>query len=238
MKRFSFLFIALSACLPLMQFASCMKTVTGDGPVVKETRSPGKFHSLELALSATVHIRYGDEYSVEINGQQNILDEIELKMKNTALIIKTKANIINGEPVVINITMPKMESLSVVGSGEISVKETIKSPQLSMGVSGSGSIKADAVCDELYGIISGSGSVQCSGSSGKLDITINGSGEFEMENLRADYCKATVTGSGNIKVNVISSLEAIISGSGNIYYKGNPEKVNERVSGSGKIVKG
>ncbi len=42
-------------------------------------------------------------------------------------------------------------------------------------------------------------------------------------------------GSGQAKVNASVSLNARIKGSGSIRYKGNPQKVNTHISGSGKV---
>ena len=45
----------------------------------------------------------------------------------------------------------------------------------------------------------------------------------------------TITGSGDVFTFVENSLIAFISGSGNIYLKGNPT-INKTITGSGKII--
>jgi hypothetical protein len=50
-------------------------------------------------------------------------------------------------------------------------------------------------------------------------------------------CDIRISGSGDVEVNVKESLEANISGSGSVTYRGNPAHVNSHSSGSGKVRK-
>ena len=47
----------------------------------------------------------------------------------------------------------------------------------------------------------------------------------------------SISGSGNCRCWVENDLEVRVSGSGSVYYKGDPEKVDARISGSGKVRK-
>ena len=47
--------------------------------------------------------------------------------------------------------------------------------------------------------------------------------------------EAVVSGSGDIQVTASQSLKARVSGSGDISYRGNPEKQDFKTSGSGDI---
>jgi hypothetical protein len=53
--------------------------------------------------------------------------------------------------------------------------------------------------------------------------------------VEADTAYATISGSGNIMVNVKKYLDATISGSGNIKYSGTPV-VDTHISGSGSVI--
>jgi hypothetical protein len=67
-------------------------------------------------------------------------------------------------------------------------------------------IKADDQWDRKY---------QCTcGFSEERRVTISGSGKLLLEAVAAEKVEATISGSGDIKVNVSQSLDATISGSG------------------------
>ncbi len=55
--------------------------------------------------------------------------------------------------------------------------------------------------------------------------------------MEATQCAVRISGSGNVEINVKDELDATISGSGSVSYKGSPSKVNSNASGSGKVRK-
>jgi hypothetical protein len=56
-------------------------------------------------------------------------------------------------------------------------------------------------------------------------------------NLETNSCEVKITGSGDVEINVKDELNANITGSGNVRYKGNPGKVNSHSAGSGNVKK-
>ena len=85
-------------------------------------------------------------------------------------------------------------------------------------LTGSGSI----ICDNLY--------------TDDLMIELTGSGFVDMRNLDALSVDALITGSGEIVLEGITDQsEFTISGSGNIFYRGNP-RIIAHISGSGSII--
>ena len=53
--------------------------------------------------------------------------------------------------------------------------------------------------------------------------------------LRADKASVSVAGSGDVTVNTSRELDASVSGSGNVLYRGGPTQVRKNVSGSGVV---
>ena len=74
-----------------------------------------------------------------------------------------------------------------------------------------------------------------SGKATDFTVSISGSGDINAYDLIADNVDATVSGSANIKVTANKEIIAKVSGSGDIDYRGNPEKIDTKVSGSGDI---
>jgi hypothetical protein len=85
--------------------------------------------------------------------------------------------------------------------------------------------------------ISGSGKIEASGSAQSIKASISGSGRVNASNLEVDKCTVRISGSGDVEIHVKSELDANISGSGTVSYKGNPSHVNGHSSGSGKVRK-
>ena len=124
----------------------------------------------------------------------------------------------------------------VSGSGEIVLKASCKNYE--SDVSGSGRIELDvAISDKADFGVSGSGKIQASGTSNEIKTSISGSGKVLAANLEVNKCEVRISGSGDVEINVKSELDATISGSGSVSYKGNPSHVNSHASGSGKVSK-
>jgi hypothetical protein len=124
----------------------------------------------------------------------------------------------------------------VSGSGNIELRGKCKN--FNSDVSGSGKVNMTvAVGDEARFGVSGSGRIQASGSAPTVLTRISGSGKVLASNMEANRCEVTISGSGDVEINVKNELDANISGSGSVSYKGNPNKVNSHASGSGRVSK-
>ena len=81
---------------------------------------------------------------------------------------------------------------------------------------------------------SGSGTVSVSGKTGSIKAFISGSGKMKAAGLEANDVLVDISGSGSAEIWAKNTLNAVVSGSGIIYYKGSP-RITLRSSGSGKI---
>lgn len=124
----------------------------------------------------------------------------------------------------------------ISGSGDLTLKGACTN--FESDVSGSGKVVLSiAVRDVADFGLSGSGKIQAEGSAHAVKTQISGSGRVMASNLEADKCDIRISGSGDVEINVKTDLDATISGSGSVTYKGNPSHVNSHSSGSGSIRK-
>jgi hypothetical protein len=124
----------------------------------------------------------------------------------------------------------------VSGSGNIDLQGKCRS--FDSDVSGSGEVELTINITETADFgVSGSGKINASGSAQSVKTSISGSGKVLAADLETDRCQVRISGSGDVEINVKSELDATISGSGSVSYRGNPKKVNSNSSGSGKVRK-
>ena len=124
----------------------------------------------------------------------------------------------------------------VSGSGQIHLKGIFSSVDAT--ISGSGKIILNgAVQGTLSSGISGSGKLEASGTAKTLRSTISGSGKVAGFTLAVENCFARISGSGTVEISATKEIDAEISGSGTVLYKGNPDHVSSHSSGSGKVKK-
>ncbi|SIR01748.1 head GIN domain-containing protein [Maribacter ulvicola] len=241
MKKLSVLVCA--GLISLSCSAQWGKTIKGNGNNVTIERSTGDYYGVAVSGWFDVDLVSGNEGELTLKGEENLLEYIITEVKDGKLIIKTKKGVnlkSSNWKSGIHITVP-VESISYIamsGSGDIVGKTKIKADQFSTAMSGSGDITLDIDSNSISASMSGSGDISLSGRTTDFEATISGSGDIEAYDLEADNVEATVSGSADIQVTAKKSIKARVSGSGDISYKGNPEKVNTKTSGSGDISKG
>jgi Putative auto-transporter adhesin, head GIN domain len=211
--------------------------ITGQGQKVKEDRNITGFTGVESGIAADIILKQGSSFKVTIEGQKNILDVLKTELKGTSLKISFEkgVNIRYKENLKIYVEAPNFETLGMSGSGDVRADGTLKGSKLRIGISGSGNFNLNLDYTELDLGISGSGDVMLDGKSDKVTMGVSGSGDIKAGNLKAQSVKCSVSGSGNINCNAQKSLEAYVSGSGDIKYSGNPSSVKTKVTGSGDI---
>jgi uncharacterized protein (AIM24 family) len=216
---------------------SAQSSIKGEGDIVKQEIKLSDFDGLALEIGADVILTQGKIQKVVIEGQQNIIDNIEKEVRGSSWKIEYDKNVKSAKPVKIYITMPKISEIAFSGSGSISTKGKFSGlGDLDIAMSGSGDIQLDVEADDIDLAKSGSGDVELSGSGKSLDVAISGSGNVDAASLPVSACAVAISGSGDVAVHVDGPLEVAISGSGNVKYKGNAT-VESRSSGSGSVVK-
>lgn len=210
--------------------------IKGEGPIVKKELNLSHFEGIRSGFSCDVYITQGDQQKVEVEGQQNILDNLVMDVSGEILKIKYDRMVKRAEPVKVYITMDNLVEASVSGSGSlVSTSKFTGLGDLEVSVSGSGDLKLEVDAEDIDMSVSGSGDIELGGSAQDLVMSISGSGGIDSRDLMARDCRVSVSGSGNATVYVKNALDAKISGSGNVRYKGDVAKISSRVSGSGHI---
>ena len=235
MKKMNGLLLAFAG---VIMFSSCEK-IKGEGPVITENRNVGSFAGVDLRGDATVHFTKGNDLKIELHGQDNILKVLETYKSGSNLVIKYRNDIRLGrhEPVTIYLTAPDLNDLRISGSGDIIVSGDVINNDMEMDISGSGNIKMDKLQTSYLDVnISGSGNMEIEdGEADEEILRISGSGDLYFPNLIARKVMTTTSGSGDIRIHVTEELRSTISGSGSVYYKGQPSVLTSNISGSGKV---
>ncbi|MBR9997718.1 MAG: DUF2807 domain-containing protein [Cyclobacteriaceae bacterium] len=204
-----------------------------------EKRNVEKFSAISMGVAGDLFITQGNRVSVEVKGDQDDLDDLITEVRNGTLQIRYEQGGWNfsRDRVSIYVTTPEISEISLGGSGKVISENTLEADHLDLSVSGSGRMELKINADELKTSISGSGNMALSGNATDVRLTISGSGSLDAEDMRADAYDVQISGSGKSRINVGQTLDARISGSGSVYYTGDPDKVISNVSGSGRVKK-
>lgn len=206
----------------------------------KEKRSIDSFESISLSIHADVHLRQADNTSLEIEGPESLLQEVETVVEGSTLKIRFKDRWFrwkdSHKKLIVFLSSPEIKNLKISGSGTIKAETPIKTDYADYSISGSGNIIIDdLMARNIECSISGSGDISLKGEvDDELKISISGSGDIDAAKLKSKIVSVQVSGSGDCRVYATEDLKARVAGSGDIYYYGKPN-VDAKTAGSGKI---
>ncbi len=230
---FAISFISLSSCFYYGDHSG-VDCVEGNRTIITDEFDLPNFSGIILNIDANIKLKQGDKQSVEVEGQENILDILQLKVRNHILDIDFD-ECVNHDDINIFITIPDIDFLSIHGSGNIVGQNVFDIKDIELKISGSGDMDLGIEANDVVGKISGSGTMKLDGDMDFLNFKISGSGDLEAFDLKSIDANIKITGSGDIEVYAKDNLDVSISGSGDVYYKGHP-KLDISITGSGKVV--
>lgn len=211
--------------------------VSGSGNVTTKTITTEAYDAIEAVGSMDIHLKKGTEGQISVTTDDNLQEYVEIEVKNNKLIIRNKKNCNISTKKGIHITVPfeDISKVTLTGSGDIETKDVITTNEFSASLFGSGDLRLAVKSPKVQVVISGSGDVTMSGSTSNLAVELSGSGDFRGFDIESQATNVSISGSGDAKVVAKKNLVARVSGSGDIVYKGNPEKKDVKVLGSGNI---
>jgi Putative auto-transporter adhesin, head GIN domain len=227
----------LSICI----FSSCKKdNLFGSGSIESQERTVSAFTKVKTDGDIDVIILQGTTQKVVASDYGNLINDLETIVMGDELFIRYRnnKNILNSKSKV-TITMPLLNAVYTSGSADINVIGTFVAPSVFTATTrGSGDISLNAITAIDFNIIVvGSGDVAILNSNTKNTyIYIDGSGDVNAFGLQAENVTVEVKGSGDAKVSASILLNAVIRGSSDIYYRGNPI-VNKTITGSGRVIR-
>jgi hypothetical protein len=244
MRKINVIFFLIVLSLILLSAASIAFSQT-----TKKTLELPDFKSIYVNSNYTVMLKQTNKQEVVVEAPSDIFEASEIKVENGILMINmerkpdnpnksiwAKIDDIKMNPSMkVYISMKNVGELMVNGSGKIISENSIAADYISLAVAGSGTLDVDLKGNIVKAENSGSGTLILRGYATSLDLTLSGSGNVKGYDCPVETCKARLSGSGNAELNVSSSLEATVLGSGSIKHKGNTKTLTRKVHGSGSI---
>ena len=196
-----------------------------------ELQNPEAFDQISLSVAGDL------EYTQSTDGtsgvtliiSENIIDKVETIVAHGRLSIEYKKGIKNvltsDAQIKIIAHSPSLSAVKVNGSGDMTLKGSICTEELTLHINGSGDINAHNLnCQSANVVISGSGDVNLAGKAKEAYLEISGCGDIDCKRLLCQQVRADINGSGDIDCYASETLTAHIDGSGEIDCSGSPQK--------------
>lgn len=226
----------------VLVFGSCatLDREVGNGILETKTVELSSFDGISYDISHDLTIKQGDTHEVKIVGDSNILDHVELEIRDGVLYIDLISGSYINIDLKIEVTVASLKSIENTSSGDIYVEPRDEDREvLNVTVDGSGNITISDQenVQEIDILIDGSGDILFDEETNiaNLKITTDGSGNLFGYPLISKKCELFTDGGGDLQITVNEDLKGTIEGNGDIYYKGNPT-IQVAIKGSGELI--
>jgi hypothetical protein len=219
--------LALLLCLPL---AGCVVHLDGSdnwvppehqgsGVAKSEPRTVPGFRRIEVQGATDIVAAIGPATEVTVTADDNLLQFVRTEVRGDTLVIDMQDGSYSFDvDLVVHVVTPALEGVKIEGSSDVEIR----------------GLQGQALAIEIQG----SGDVRASGSVERLSVSIAGSGDMNLFELQARQAKIDISGSGDVEVYASERLDARVSGSGDVRYRGAPRECQAHVDGSGSVASG
>lgn len=209
----------------------------GSGEIITKTFDDLKFDEVSISISANVLFVQDENARIELSTYENFFELIEVDNASKRVKIKSDGCLNSDERTRLTVYYQDLSEITINGSSDLKFSDTLITKNFSLKINGSGDIDLPVKANSVEVKINGSGDALVYGSAKDCEFKINGSGNIQAKDLVAENGKVGINGSGDVSVNASKSLEASITGSGDIEYLGNPKEFEGKSTGSGSIKK-
>ena len=234
-------FFLVAIFFSIFIFSACSsETFTGSGNIITENREVSDFEHVILSSVGDLIIIQGDEESLSLSTDDNIISHVRTEVENNTLILgfDAQAEEMGYKPtdgIKFRLVVKDLNRVDFLGAGDIVIRE-FETEELLVNTSGSGNIEISSLrADNLVVHQSDSKTVFLSGRVKELEVNHNGSGSYHAEDLMSQRAVVNLSGAGGATVWAVETLDVDISGFGNVIYYGNPH-IAQKLSGMGKLV--
>jgi len=219
--------------------------IKSTGEQTTETRTLSNFSTIDLKGKITLYLIKSTTNKVEITGGKNLLSKIKTDITDSTLTIDNN-NTFNWvrsykkAEIVVNLYFTNINKFYIRGEDKVYSKDSLNVDNLSLEVhSGITDINLIFNSKNLDIVIhDGAGDVKISGKTNKLYTWNNGMALINFRNLQTNSIYFVGKSINKSYINCNGVLDIDLYENGDIYYYGNPTKINERnYSKEAKLIK-
>ncbi len=245
-KTLVFIITLLVTASLLTVFTGCSgvaQAIIGSGNLITQEMDFTDFTKLEISHVFQAKVIRSDSFSVSITADDNLFEYIVVRKSGNTLRIYLKAGYAYiGTTKMVEITMPKIDKLSLSGASRVEVSGFRSSDRLELEASGVSSLNIDDLKagDTVFEIsggshavggieiangsfnVSGASSIDLEGYASDISIEASGASHANLANFSVSNAMIKISGASVVTVNASGTIDGNISGASRLTYLGDP----------------
>lgn len=234
----------ISACCGIPDISGLIpvpgEVVRGSGNVVSRDFDLAGFDKVDVSHGFMVDIRQGDDFSVVVGIDDNLVEYLRVEKQGSALEIGLDSSrkhisydlTTHGT---VAITMPELAGLELSGASHGTVSGFKSTDELTVELSGASHLSGDIEAGDARFDISGASHLTLSGSSGDVIIDASGASHVDLADFAVADASVDASGASHVTVNPSGRLDAEASGASHVEYVGRPSLGRIDTSGGSSI---
>jgi hypothetical protein len=208
-----------------------------------QVRNVSGFKGVSVSSAIDLFISQGSTEAVAVSAKdEKIRDRIKTEVKDGVLHITFDGSgwknwNMGDQKMKAYVTIKDINRLEASGASDVKVSGTLKTDNLKLHLSGASDFDGSVEAQNLQVQGSGASDIKISGSADQAKIEMSGASDFKGYDFKINYCKAEVSGAGDIQITVNKELDAQASGASSIKYKGDAVVKRSDSSGASSIKK-
>jgi hypothetical protein len=224
--------VLLSGCMINVQ-----DSIKGNGHVVKQNRDVSDFNRLKVGSGIDVYLTQGDNYTLEVEADENLQSWIRTEVSGNELHIFTDKSIRFAKTKKVYVTCKTLERIDISSAGDVTGMTPFKTDKLDIEMSSAGDLKFEVEASEIDISISSAGNAYLKGNTNVLKADLSSAGDLNAYDLIAKTGEISVSSAGNARVYVTDEASFRSSSAGDIDYRGEPKIREIRTSSAGSVNK-
>lgn len=201
-----------------------------DAPVTDETRTVGAFSGIDISGNIELELTQDSVQNVVVSTADDLHSYVKTEIRDGILEIYTDKTSWHNS-VKVKISADSIYDLRASGASRINTVGTFNTSRLNMDLSGASQANMDLNVTNAFDVeVSGASFATFQGNANSTHIEVNGAGKYDGLNLLTKYAEVDVSGAGHANVYASESLNAEVSGAGDVHCEGNPKNVKQNVS--------
>lgn len=216
-------------------FTSCQFDINigqgkkGDGNVVTDVRDVnGEFTAIKASEGLDVFITQGNESSIKIEADKNIINLIRTDVENNTLRIHLQERVGWAKSKKIFVTLPEISRLEASSGADLETTHTIKTDKLELNSSSGADLIISVNADEVNSSASSGSDIRISGTAGIIYANASSGSDIKASNLIVKRAIAKASSGADVTIHATEEVESNSSSGGDVHYSGNA-KVTKNV---------
>lgn len=211
--------------------------VKGDGNRATEARTIPEFTGISIKGRIEIQLTQGTDTKVAVNAAKNIVPLVSTEVINGILTVTTKSRINENEKIVVDITVPAIQSINMSEGAFVETTHTFTGDKLTVNSNSGSNGRLNLQYMNLSCQLSTGSELDLDGSAEEASLEASTGANIQAGDLSAKICRVEANTGANATVNASQELIAEINTGSVLNYRGDPAKTDINSSTGGTVRK-